>query len=193
VQTITGHTTTNRRTDVSSTIKTEISEINPYFEEIKRHIMRYDASPEQLSDQCYALYDFDKNGAKELIIGLKDWGIVDVYTIQNGVAVRQAEFFVDPYGGAQPTLLKNGTIRKEWMYDGCQRNISYHRFEDGELKFQISLRDDCDNWGSCFQYDPVTKNETQINKKEFDRLKKEFEGDGQVIELDWKPLTEYGQ
>jgi len=169
------------------------AEIKPYFEVIKSKIKMYDAYPEQLIDQSYVLYDLDNNGTKELLLGLEGWGITDVYTIQNDIAVRQEEFFVDPYGGAQPVLLKNGTIRKEWVHDGCQLNISYHCFEDGELKFQTSLRDDCDNWGSFFHYNPATKKETPITKAEFNRLQKELEGDGEVVELDWKPLAEYGR
>jgi hypothetical protein len=34
---------------------------------------------------------------------------------------------------------------------------------------------------------------TPITQAEFDRVQNEMEGDGQVVELDWKPLAEYGR
>jgi hypothetical protein len=32
-----------------------------------------------------------------------------------------------------------------------------------------------------------------LSPNEFDRVKQEFEDDGQVVEIDWKPLAEYGR
>ena len=144
----------------------------------------------------YALYDIDGNGTKEFLLGGDDsfWGkyLLDVFTIQDGAVVHPERLRISlGYYDAPPSLFENGTIRTEWDNEG-PRYYCYYRFEDGVLKQQEILyeygfdhfRSSVDNYG------PLG---TSITKEEFDRLQKEFEGDGQVVELDWKPLAEYGR
>ena len=55
-------------------------------------------------------------------------------------------------------------------------------------------------WGTMgdttpyYRIDPRNpSNRIPITEKEYNRLKKEYEGDGKVVEIDWKPLAEYGK
>jgi len=143
----------------------------------------------------YFLYDIDGNGTKELLMGEnirdKETTISNIYTVQNGEAVLQEEtkFWMD----FNPSILlfKNGTIR----YCGTDEEgegFGYYRFKKGELKRLIGLLDEYGNYftssGSLETY-----KKTPITKQEFDRVQKEMEGDGQTVELDWKPLAEYGR
>jgi len=52
-----------------------------------------------------------------------------------------------------------------------------------------------DDYGQCYRFNIYVDEfpGTPITKAEFDRVQKEFEGDGQTVELDWKPLAEYGR
>jgi len=142
----------------------------------------------------YALYDIDGNGTNELLLGTGDSGyadkddlIISIFTIQDGVAVQQRNV-------PSPTLLKNGTI---WTGGESGSGIfhEYYRFEDGSLKLQTGISEynsiDKDERGR-FQSFPDGRR-IDITEEEFERVRKEFEGDGQVVELDWKPLAEYGR
>jgi len=156
----------------------------------------YDDTPDLLKKRYYFLYDLDGNDTKELLLG-QAWGediyLYAVYAIKNGIAVRQEEYWYDPQRGNPPLLYKNGIIRVEADGDTM---LQYYRFEDGELKFQIMLIDDYSPVFDSGNYKRVDEKggfSKIITKAEFDRLQKEFEGDGQVIELDWKPLAEYGR
>ncbi|MCL2299140.1 MAG: hypothetical protein FWC27_03210, partial [Firmicutes bacterium] len=63
-------------------------------------------------------------------------------------------------------------------------------------KCKIMLLDDYSpdtDTGECYRKDGQDDLPKVITKAEFDRLKNEFEGDGQTVELDWKPLAEYGR
>ena len=134
----------------------------------------------------YAFYETDNQGTQALLLGA-DGALFDVYVIQNGIAVQQ-ELFLGDQG---PTMLfKTGTIRTVTGYDGPLL-FSYYRFEDGVLKFQVDLYDD---EGEYYRTDNKDGwQEKLISKEEFDRLQKEYEGDGQEVQLDWKPLAEYGK
>jgi len=156
---------------------------------IKRHLDAANNNP-NVNAYHYVLYDLDGNGTNELLLGFKEWGLVEVYSIQNGVAVRQEESsLLDPAEVSPPLLFKNGVIRVNWNTDGAPR-IAYYRFEDGELKRSTTL---IDNFGQYYRYNMYADQfpGASITKAEFNRLQKEFEGDGQVVELDWKPLAEY--
>jgi len=140
----------------------------------------------------YALYDIDGNGTEEFIQGLGGGErklINAVYAIQNGIALRQEEYWYPDVERALSALLfKNGTIRDINETDG-ELSFTYFRFENGALKRQTTLIDD---YGEYYRFN-LTIDKTRITKKEFNRLRKKYEGDGQVVELDWKPLAEYGR
>ena len=143
--------------------------------------------------QHYAFYDIVGDGTNFLLLSGEDTigkSVFDsVYTIKNGVVVRQ-EQFPSPALGHDPTssLFENGTIRTEF-YDGARRT-SYYRFEEGALKFQIGIV--IETQTEYFRVDTVDGGWEPITKEEYDRLKAEMEGDGQEVELDWRPLAEFG-
>ena len=145
------------------------------------------------SGHYYSFYDINGDGIEELLLstdGSNDNKCLHtVFVIQDGVAVWQEQFAPYPYFSPPPILFKNGTI---WSSSGIEEPFyySYYRFIGGELKFQTLLKDDYGKYYRMHvQYGPIAP----ITKEEFDRLQKEFEGDGQVVELDWKPLAEYGR
>ena len=184
-------TTTKITNHVEKTFKNEDDE-KSYFAKVLNNT---DTPFDNTSYGRYAFYDIDGDGMKELLIGIAGQGLVMVYTIQNGVAVEQKEFYVDvasDSGHPPPVLFKNGAIRTGGENWEGVLNYNYYRFEGGELKWQITLRND---FGQYYRNkrDVDPSSGTPITKAEYDRLKKEIEGDGQVVELDWKPLAEYGR
>jgi hypothetical protein len=167
------------------TTKNKISEAGSYSAALNTYIQKYDYD---LENRYYTLYDIDGNGAKELLLGAGR-GLYAIYAIQDGVAVRQ-EQFRQPVGSSGPAVLfKNGIIRLTFSNDEGQSCIYYYRFEDGELKRQTGLIVELDDY---FRYTGNDWPGAPLSKKEFERLQKKFEGDGQVVEIDWKPLAEYG-
>jgi len=142
----------------------------------------------------YALYDLDGNGTKELLLGEDTWVsektlITSIYTIQDGEAVYQDEFLWDPLGAwefewtALPVLYKNGTI--------MLGDYFYYRLEKNGAIIRTSVIEEDGKYYRFIMNGSYPG--TPISKKEFDRIRKEFEGDGQVVVLDWKPLAEYGR
>jgi len=190
-------THTEQDASISAPIPTgndKTTENNLYSEAIKAINKNFEDAPNQLKDMRYALYDLDGNGALEFLQGLEGGGVLyltAIYTIQNDVAVRQEEFWYPDFSRSSPALLfKNGTVRTSSDNDG-DLYTNYFRFENGVLRHKATLTD---IYGQYFRYNEnVTYPGTPITKAEFDRVQKEFEGDGQVVELDWKPLAEYGR
>jgi len=145
----------------------------------------------------FTLYDIDGNGTKELLLGNdgrpNGMSIVWLYTIQNGVVVQQdivPGWLAESY--PHNLLLKNGTI-KVVSDDGLGSGYGYLRFEDGELKHKVSLGINENGEHICIYTDENGYERALITKTEYDRLRKEYEGDGQLAALDWKPLEEYGR
>jgi len=176
-------------------IGSKASESELYSEAAKERIEGLENGSNQLADLRYALYDIDGNGTNEFFRGIECGGALlatAIYTIQNGVAVRQEEFWEPDFSRSFPTLLfKNGTIRSG-NDNGGELGIIYYRFENGELKRQTTLIDD---FGQYYRFNVNVDvfPGTPITKAEFEAVQKEFEGDGQVVELDWKPLAEFGR
>jgi len=176
------------------TTKAKIGENDLYINVIDTYPDHLVDDYSHMGNRYFALYDVDGNGTKELFLGAEnEWlgKYFDViYTIRNGNTVWQEQFTVSGYQAyISPSVFKNGTIRTVHNNDGALSN-NYYRFENGELKFQTRLLNDL---GEYFRFFAYQGTRTPITKAEYDRVQKEFEGDGQVIELDWKPLAEYGR
>ena len=188
----------------------------PYAEVLREHYDLLFREDIYALSRYYALYDIDGNGAKELLLGADPEGansrrdgimLINIYAIQNA-AVRQGQFHADPTEAGEVSLFRNGTIRSIRYYE-VGTTFSYFRFEAEELKFQTMLKDESEQlqaWlagggdeneyfkssnGIYFRYYPGINKRVPITKEKFDRVRKEFEGDGQVVELDWKPLADY--
>ena len=158
----------------------------------------------------YVLYDTDGKGTMALLLGTKNpIGMVrEIYTVQDGVVQRKLN--ANDYknvGDAMIKVLKTGYIYTEKLNGTPARR--YYRFEDGQLKLVAGLSgygyDSNGNHLGYYRIDPTGKEkdflfdiepdgtEIPISDEELQRLRKKFVGDGQVVELDWKPLAEYGQ
>jgi len=163
----------------------------PYSDILKEH---YDLLFDEDIDpyvRYYTFQDIDNDGIEELLLGYEATvgvALISVFVIHNNDAVHQEQFSVDPEYPVLSLLFKNGTIRNSGNDESGGLFYTYFLLEDGELKLQTVLTD---NWDGYFQFDG--KKDISITKEEFDQLAKEFEGDGQVVELDWKPLAEYGR
>ena len=179
---------------VSSTDEIKPNEIKPYAWTLWKYKIRDFVASNP--GQHYALADIDGDGMKELLLGTEEWGgeiaLTIVYATPNGVAVDQKQFETLGEGGSTLSSLiyKNGTIRTRSVVD--EEWLRYYRFEDGELKEQAWLVRGIDsNEGKYYRFfsdDPIKH---PLTEEEYERLKMEFEGDGETVELDWKPLAEY--
>lgn len=153
----------------------------------------------------YAFYDIDGDGTQELLLGQDTyWGEklpdknVYLYTVMatiNGVVMLQEELppWRPTWFSSSRWVLKNGIIKSEGNPDGMIR-YEYHRFKNGELKLQKKLfvQDSSaikEYYKANGEYDP----HTPITKEEFNYWQKKLEGDGQIIEIDWKSILEYKQ
>ena len=178
-----------------STAEIDPGEFAPYTDVVNERIKFFrsisDKNYDYLPTQYYTLYDIDGNGTKELLLGSEEWGelaLIIIYAIQNGVAVEQQFSVMGEGGSAFPSLLfENGVIRVD-SGDDSGRYIIYYRFESGALICPTAL---VDRYGEYYLNDGWPG--TPITKEEFDNLQKEFEGDGQTVALDWKPLADYGR
>jgi len=134
----------------------------------------------------HTFYDLDGDGTKELLLGVDDgFGVclTSVYVIQNGIAVWVEGFINDlEYCTTPPSLFKNGTI--------MMGEFGYYRLKDGKFMNKSLTEKDGKYYHFTINgpYPGVS-----ITKEEFDRVRKEYEGDGEIVKLDWKPLAEYGK
>jgi len=151
----------------------------------------------------FVLYDANGEGAKALLVGVKNYnGYIDeIFTFQNGAAEQVLSVAYDT-GDTYILPLKTGVIKTGSF--GVSTN-SYYRFDaEGQLKLIVKLDSYGDKRG-LFRVNPTGEDkdydfyfipdgtEVRITQEEYERLHEQLEGDGQVVELDWKPLAEYGR
>ena len=132
----------------------------------------------------YAFYDIDGNGTKALLLGMYKC-IETIFVVQNGVAVLQDQYSWDSESGIPSVIFKNGIIRSGDDY------AKYYRFIDGELKMLQPMLVRTGYVTEYFRREP--SKDISITKEEYERLKREFEGNGEIVKIDWKPLAEYGK
>lgn len=180
-------------TPPKETTKTIESESIPHFDILKPYYDYVNNDPNSIP-YYYFLYDIDNNGTDELLIGVgypASICIESVYAVRDGVMVPQEKFFV--YGGDLnicPSLIyNNGTVRVD-DNEGIQ-TFAYYQFEDGVLMLQTILF--VDSYMDEYYRREYGNIDIPLTKEEFDLVQKEYEGDGQVVELNWKPLAEYGK
>ena len=151
----------------------------------------------------FILYDTGCESAPALLAGVDNFNgyIHEIYTFQNGAA-KQVLCIDYETGDCYINILKTGIIKTGSF--GVSTN-SYYRFdEEGQLKLIMKL-DSYGDYRGLFRVDPTGEKkdfdfyftpdgtEVHISQKKFERLKEEIEGDGEVVDLDWKPLAEYGR
>ena len=157
-------------------------------------------------DVYYFLYDIDKDGTDELIMG--DWKkttldvedpnppkkilISSIYTIKNGevVEINTQPWFRPDYIWDR-VLLTNGLIRTSF---GNEKNPSYIflGFKDGEAVLNCAIYYYKSNDGYVQQFADINTS-IDITKEEFERLRDEANGDAEVVEINWKRIDEYGK
>ena len=214
--------TTTTTTEKSSVGTTETSKPTVSTEKINESVL-YSNAIEEVTDPAgyyfihgrgdhFFFYDIDGDGIKEWLLGTdvnrekrrpedgKDIYLRGISSIQDGVVMRQRDNNLE-LGEADvpPVVFKNGMIRcEDFRDDWGSRVIRYAYLEDGKLKDYTSLRK------NDLIYAPFLENEYEyfvrdnneyigITEEEFEQMQKEIEGDGQTVELDWRPLAEWGQ
>ena len=129
----------------------------------------------------YAFYDTDGNGTMALLISGR--GLIDIYVIQNGVAVQQRSFPPGAESGSDTWLQENGVITSLNDEEGSRR---YYRFEDGILRFQGGLTQNI--------HTLADGSEISITLDEYVQLREKYRGGSAVrAQLDWRPLSEFGR
>lgn len=216
-------TTTETTTEVPSTVEIKTGEGDPYSYVIKAYyeceLSGYKKTNEELvqgfeilenSDistaswwgetQYYALYDIDKNGTKELLLGVYDveekMVLFDLYTIQDGIAVEQ--LCVPVPTRYSMGIDKNGTVYMSHLNQdnpfGFFWGIDFHRFKNGQLQFCEAVMVYRHGTQTTYEtsYTKITdwqEGEIEITEKEYNAINKKYEGE--EIELDWRPLSQY--
>ena len=162
------------------TVEIKASKDDPYS-----HVIKWYYDNGFVEDRYYMLYDVDGNGTEVLLFAYC-YDLDEVYAIQNGIAILQEAFTWDGERENSAVLFQNGTIGA----GNINYLLHYYRFEEGEFKrLWPEVGRTYDN--KYYRHDGDDKH--FISKEEYERLKKEYEGDGQTVALDWKPLAEYGR
>ena len=136
----------------------------------------------------YAFYDLD-NG-KEALLLYGGSSLMDIYTIQDSIAVQQWTFGFTEESAAR--LRKNGTLSAHYITDenGFESVNDYYRFENGTLKLYNRI---IAGFGIFFHID-ADGNKISITEEEYVRFaNEEYESGGGIAQLEWKPLAEYGR
>ena len=156
-------------------------------------------------DIYYFLYDLDKDGTNELLLGgwqkigyyteepdpPKKICISSAYAIQDGKAVKlnsgtwwDFEFVWDR------VLLSNGIIMTTW---GIKEDPSYSFFsyENNSLIFKGALYH-TENGEYCKRKSMKYFDEQTISTAEHDRIYNEMCGNSSVVDINWKRIDEYG-
>jgi len=163
-----------------------------YDEFLKETCDRLDVEGSYLVTRYYTFYDIDGDGVQEMLIGGETrYGIVifSVYTMQNGVAVYQKDLSIwMSEFDRERWLLTNGTI-KTAGFDEYGSGYGYYRVEDGELKRMAGIMIEGGEYMRSYTEGGYRK--VAITKEEFEKVQKEMEGDGQVVQLNWLSLEDY--
>ena len=157
------------------------------------------------SNMQYALYGTNGRGAYVLLLGYENpiSQVEEIYTINDGVAELKLSVGSDPL---ETTIIMwdTGVVSA-----GQRESINrYYRLEDGQLKLIAGLgmyemvgieksggfRIDPtgDERDFLFDYTP-DGTEIPLGRDEWNGLLNELLGDRKPAELDWHPLSEYGQ
>ena len=191
-----------------------VSADDPYSAIIANEIDWYKQAGSQYNSEVerYALYDINGDGTDELIIGSigvlggtsvyeehegvsaeYTFGLLisEVYTIQNGKAVRVQHSAVsaDAY---ETEILSNGLLK---ILCRTPRNpqIAYVECKDRHFSEGICLSKSLDDKYECEYYENGQLVRKAISEEEFNRRIAEIEDGAHPVELEWKHLQDYGK
>ena len=153
-----------------------------FAEVLRNHAaLAQDSSPWD-AERRYALHDIDGNGTMALLLA-SPGGISNIYTIQDGVSVQIKSFPFGDEDGAR--LLSNGVIAQHYELE-----IRFYRFEDGELIRFATL---VSGVGGVNNYHILADGtEIPITWDERWEISERYGGDWMPMNLDWRPLAEFG-
>ena len=150
------------------------------------------------SREYYFMHDIDGDGVDEFLwgkwenYGLEYIVLAGVFAVNGDSAIRQYGFReIHMETPDHAYLFKNGTIKLvnlDILPEEGEVGY-YYRFDGGELKWYASLH----AYNGRYSYYDANYNEKTIDKNTHARLLKEMEGDGEVVEINWKPISQYGQ
>lgn len=167
---------------------------------LENYIKRFD-------DLFYFLYDLDKDGTNELLLGtIQKVGtdfedinapekicISSVYTIKDGKAVKVARsigwqfvIYIDRI------LYSNGIIVTQWGNEKvpCYSAVA---LENGELNLKCYVRHSAGDPEKGY-YKAINFNnlgEISISKDEYYSIYNQYCGNAKVVDIDWKRIDEY--
>ena len=155
----------------------------------------------------YYLYDLDKDGTEELLLGTSqkvgnDYEdffaprkicITSVYTVKNGEAVKvDSNIWWDFVIIQDRVLYSNGIIVTKW---GIKNIPSYSdlAFENGKLVIKCYItHEDIDpnkEYFKVINFDNLNKK--SISKDEYYSIYNQYCGNAKVVDIDWKRIDEY--
>ena len=158
-------------------------------------------------DFYYCLYDLDKDGKDELLLGgFKNVGeysvipttpqkkivITNICAVKNGEVVKldkyglfmNLEYIRDCY------LLSNGKIVTTWGYKDSP-NYFIVDYEKNELVSKCYIeRDEDDSFINLVDFEPFRS--VPITNEQYKSIYNELCGDAKKVDIDWKRIDEYG-
>lgn len=194
----------------SSLIKNKCNDIVRYWEGGIEQDKKFgfDYYIRNFDDLYYFLYDLDKDGTNELLLGtLQRVGIdyeditapekiciTSIYTIKNGKAVKVDNGILTVYYIIiiDRILYSNGVIVTEW---GKEKKPCYSAaaLENGEMKMKsYVLYGDTGLDGDFLKVVNFDGMDTvKITNNEYYSLYNKYIGDAKAVDIDWKRIDEY--
>ena len=159
-------------------------------------------------DFYYCLYDLDKDGKDELLLGgfknVGEYSVIpttpqkkivitnicavkngDVITLDNQSLWTTQEYIWDRY------LLSNGMIVTTWGYKDTP-NYYIFAYENGQLVSKCYVFKDSPDSGFSKELDSETFKTEKISMSEYKSIYNELCGDAKPVDINWKRIDEYG-
>jgi len=154
----------------------------------------------------YALYDINKDGVKELLLGVtadhalsinedQEPTVFDIFTIKDGIACELLQDNAPWNSGV--AIMKNGTVRHCHVDRDNPWSTSvwwdYYQFKGSELQFILGAEEWASREAGTEGYQKRTAAESdpvEISEAEYNALRQTYEGDV-VDTFAWTPLLQY--
>jgi len=129
----------------------------------------------------YVLYDLD---GTEMLLLTGPWGLTDIYTIQDGVAVQIKSFDYEDEESTE--FLENGIIAHRYKGE-----VRFYRFEDGMFQHVATL---IAGIGGINNYHILADGtEFSVTWEEYRQISGEYGGNWRTKSFAWRPIAEFGR